>query len=154
MHRFKDSAGNEWQLSVTAWTLKDVREKTSILLTTLVEENCQLLIELHRDPVLLADILWVMIEEQAEKKQITVRQFSESFGGDMVSAARNALIEATIDFFDDPETRAGTREVLRKTMQIAEKMRTGAIEKIANLDCDSAAKIILDSYSNSPVFAE
>jgi hypothetical protein len=154
MHSFKDSAGREWQLSVTAWTLKDVRDKTGILLTTLVEESCQLLIELHRDPVLLADILWVMVEEQAESKSITVRQFAEAFGGDSVSEARNALIEATIDFFDDQETRAGTREVLRKMTTIAETMRTGAIEKIANLDCDSAAKIILDSYSNSPVFAE
>ena len=153
MQRFTDAAGREWEIVVNGWTLKQVREKTGTMLTSLVEENCQLLIELHRDPILLADILWVLVEEQAGNAGITVRQFADAFEGDSVLSARNALIEATIDFFDDPETRAATREVLRKATEIAKLLRTGAVDKITSLDTDSAAKIITDSFSSSPVFA-
>lgn len=154
MQRFTDSAGREWRISINGRTLKEVRDVTGIMLTTLVEEHCQLLAELYRDPILLADILWVLIEEQAGKQGVSVRDFAEAFEGDCVGTARMALIEATIDFFDDPGTREGTREVLRKTMLIAEKLRTGAMEKVSDLDCDSAAKSILDSYTNSLAFAE
>lgn len=154
MQRFTDSAGHEWRISINGRTLKEVRDVTGIMLTTLVDEHCQLLAELYRDPLLLADILWVLVEEQAEKAGLTVRDFAEAFGGDCVGTGRMALIEATIDFFDDPETRAGTRDVLRKTMLIAEKLRKGAMEKVNELDIDSAAQSILDSYTSSLAFAE
>lgn len=148
MQSFTDSKGHLWRLSVNAWTVKQVKDRTQILLTTMVEEKCQLVAELYRDPILLADILWVLVEDQAKQDGVEIRQFVEALEGDSVGAARKALFEATFDFFDDQENRDGARAVLQKILGIAEKVREGAMQATLSLDTDLLAKNILDSVSS------
>lgn len=154
MKSFTDAAGRTWSLTITAWEVRVVREKTGILLTEIMDEKCQLLVELYRDPILLVDVLWPLVEEQATQQNVTLREFSTVIAGDLLAAARQALVEATIDFFEDPETRAGLRDVLRKMLEIGEKMRSGSVAMIQGIDATSAAKSILTCVSNTPVFAE
>ena len=153
MPKFFDSDNREWTIKITSWEVRLVRERVGILLTNLMEEKAQLLADLFSDTVLLVDVLWAILEEDATKREITLRQFAMSLAGDSVLVARIALVEGIIDFFDDPETRAGVRDVLRKMLQIGERMRSDSVATIRQLDPDLVAKSIMSSVLNTPVFA-
>lgn len=154
MRTFSDLAGREWRVSVNSWTLKGVYDNTNVLLTKLVEDNCRILSELYADPLLLVSVLWWIVASQAEEAGVSQQEFAESLAGDPLGEARNALIEETTDFFDDPATRDRVRRLIAKVMEIADKTSTQAGKRIENLDSDLMARGIIDSFSSLPESAE
>jgi len=164
MRNFIDDSGKEWPIAVNVYTVKMVHEATDIWLTSICDSGFDLLGRLYSDPVLLADIGWAIIESNVKywidkSHQTTgsgtdVREFAESISGDSVGRLRTAIVEETIDFFDDPETRDAIRASLRKVEEIAEEIRSEAKNKIEKLDPKRAAKTAIASRLSSPVFAE
>lgn len=153
MKSFTDNQGREWKLPLNVLTVRRVRDKVGVLLTKLCEDNLELLSKLYDDPILLCDVCWSIVEEQAEADGVDVKSFATEFLGDTIGRARKALIEATIDFFDDQETRERMRAALLKIEQIAAKVQTTATEKIEALDVESAAKSVSDFVSSMPALS-
>lgn len=145
MQSYTDDQGQEWSVEINGWTLKRVRDNAGVLLTSLLEENGKLYADLHADSILLADVVWPVIEEQANERSITVKQFALSFKGDVVARARDAVVEATIDFFDSPEARSQARELIGKINQIAEEISGKAAEKLQAVNPQEVAQSFITS---------
>lgn len=154
MQKFTDQGGREWTVKLDVGGVRDVRDNTGVLLTTLCDEGFKLLADLYKDPVLLADIVWLLVQEQATAIHMDVSEFCEGFWGDTVGQARDAVVEATVDFFDDPETRSSVRQQIAKLMKVATEVQQVAINRVKDLDTEQAVKSILDLHTNGPVSAE
>ena len=133
MAKFTDNSGQEWQVIVDTWTLRAVKNNAGVLLTSLLEENATLYAQLYSDPILLADIVWPLIEDQAKERNVTMRDFGADFTGQAVTAARDAVVEATVDFFD-PQTRLQAMRIIGKIQEVATTLRDQANEAIENID--------------------
>jgi hypothetical protein len=111
MPSFKDTSGREWLVTLNVAQVKRVRERLGVNLADLQEGN---LLTRLADPVLLVDVLFVLVQPQAEEKNITDEQFAAGLGGDTLADAATALLEALCDFFPQP-TRLMLRKVLAQT---------------------------------------
>ncbi|NJN36803.1 MAG: hypothetical protein HC794_06780 [Nitrospiraceae bacterium] len=83
----------------------------------------KLLERLVTDPVLLCDILFALVQPEAQAKNITDEDFGKSLGGDVLDHATSALLEELVDFF--PSAR---RTVFRKALVKLKRLEGMAIE--------------------------
>lgn len=97
MPEFKDAKGRKWELTIDAPAIKRVRESHDVNLTALGDE--QPWSRLDEDLVLLVDVLWTVLEQQAVGKQIDEQGFAGGLIGDGLANASLALVSAVADFF-------------------------------------------------------
>ncbi len=128
MKVWKDREGREWMLDINVSSIRKVKASTGVDLLEVVTGT---LGEKLSDPMVFCDIVWVLSQEQAEKKGITPEQFGTALAGDCVEAVSNALVEDLVDFFP-LQRRTIFRKVLEKARVIEKK----------NLD---AAMVVVDS---------
>ncbi len=154
MPSFTDSKGRSWDVVVNVWTLTRVKDHTGVLLTSLMEKNGELFAKLHADPILLADIGWRLVEDQAAERDVDVKDFAESILGDPLGALRKAVLEGAVDFFADPETRKNLRLAMEKHLEIAGLLTTEAAERLAAIDSSETAARLTDYVLSGRQFAE
>ncbi|RIK72136.1 MAG: hypothetical protein DCC68_26745 [Planctomycetota bacterium] len=135
MPSFKDTNGREWLVTLNVAQVKRVRERLGVNLADLQEGN---LLTRLADPVLLVDVLFVLVQPQADENSVTDEQFAASLGGDTLSAASTALLEALCDFFPLP-----TRLMLRKVLAQTQARQADAVTKIET-DGDELIRTALD----------
>ncbi len=125
MRTFRDSKGRTWELSLTIGSAKRVRDKLGINLLEPEGGDPPLLTRLATDVILFCDVLYVMVQPEAERLQVSDIDFGEALGGDALAEATNAFYEEMIDFF-----RLCGRMDLAK---MADKQRTmlGLVVKMA-----------------------
>ncbi|RIK82886.1 MAG: hypothetical protein DCC68_05060 [Planctomycetota bacterium] len=111
MPSFKDANGREWLVTVDVAQIRRVRQRLKLNLADLQEGD--LLLRLA-DPVTLVDVLFVLVLPQAEEKNVSDEQFASALGGDTLTEATTALLEALCDFFQEPQ-RTFLRMVLAAT---------------------------------------
>lgn len=129
---FKDTSDREWQVTLDAPKIRDVRTRLQL---DLVAADGGAFDKLAADPVLLVDVLWVLVGDQ--RSDVTDVQFGRSLGGDSLEAAANALTQAALDFF-----RPGQRSLLRcldeKQTALRTKAKDLAIAKISDPKLEEA----------------
>lgn len=98
MAKFADSEGREWDLSLNVGLVSKLRTDAGFELgkTTSAEKLGE---ALFADPETFAKVLWVCIQQQAEKKGIDPNSFAFALDGDTIEKATTALMLAIIDFF-------------------------------------------------------
>jgi hypothetical protein len=147
---FIDNAGKTWTLQINVAAVKRVRGLVGIDLYKLIDDGLEPLAKLVADPVDLADVLYCLIKDEADAKQISDEEFGRALAGDAITAAADAFVEELIDFF--PEARA--RAALRKTVSAGKQVRNKVLEHleglVQNLDVDSAADKLISSFGNLP----
>ncbi|MBN2559918.1 MAG: hypothetical protein JXQ75_03185 [Phycisphaerae bacterium] len=99
MHTFVDTKNRTWNLSLTLGAAKRVRDLLGINLLEPEAGDPPLLTRLGTDPILLLDVIYCLVEPQAQKDGVSDVEFGESLGGDAVLQAQQALYEELIDFF-------------------------------------------------------
>jgi hypothetical protein len=139
MPSFKDTNGREWLVTLNVAQVKRVRERLNINLADLQEGN---LLTRLADPVTLVDVLFVLVQPQAEEASVTDEQFAAALGGDTLSAASTALLEALCGFFPQP-----TRLMLRKVLAQTLARQADAVTKIEN-EGDELIRTALDKALN------
>lgn len=105
MGTFKDTAGREWRLRLTAGLATRIREATgrSILLSCTVEGIKQWEgYSLPDQPEKFVQALWLMIERQATAATITRDQFEDAFDPDTYRAAAAAYYDSILSFSQTP----------------------------------------------------
>ncbi|MEX2187955.1 MAG: hypothetical protein WD875_14210 [Pirellulales bacterium] len=122
MPSFKDTNGREWLVTLNVAQVKRVREQLRINLADLQEGD---LLSRLADPVTLVDVLFVLVQPQADDINVSDEQFATGLGGDTLTAASTALLEALCDFFPDPQ-----RMLLRKVLRATTVKRAEAITLI------------------------
>lgn len=118
MATFVDEAGRRWSIRIDVAAIRKVRTKRGVDLAKVMgsQEELNKLIE---DPCLWVDVLWDLVEEQANTQGVTAEVFAHGLAGDAFESASTALIEAIIDFF--PSSR---REILRRLLGKVKQMES------------------------------
>lgn len=140
---FTDEKQRQWSVFIGVSQLRKVREQTSFDgAGLLLQETFQKL----NDPVLLVDVLWVLLESQANAKQISQEEFAEGFVGDAIERALDSLVGAVSDFL--PSTQRAALVVLWEQRTAAmtlvqQRINLLAAEKFGK--CSRNSKPVLDS---------
>ena len=121
MHTFNDTQGRTWTVTINVDAIRRVRALLNINLLETVEGK--LLERLITDPVLLCDILFALIQPEAEAKQVSDEDFGRALGGDVLDHATTALLEELVDFFP-----SGRRAVFRKALEKLKQLEGIALE--------------------------
>ncbi len=136
MRTFKDTAARTWSLSLNISVAKRLRDELKI---DLFDENVgETIARLSGDPVLLADVLFLMVKDEADAKNITDEDFGSALGGDTITTATDSFLEELIDFYPEKK-RAILQGLLSKINQAEERLMTETIEMI---DSDSMDRFI------------
>ena len=152
MHTFQDTQGRTWSVSINVDTIRRVRSRLSINLSDAMDGK--LVERLSADPVLLCDLLFVMVQPEAEAKNVTDEDFGRALGGDVLDFASTALLEELVDFFP-----SGKRTLFRKVLEKFRKLQGIALQMVTHrLESDeperkmtaALASMSGDSSGNSP----
>ena len=98
MKQFNDKHGVEWEISVTAGSIKRVRDLIGVDLFKPGEGEPPTLVRVH-EPALFCDVLYAVCQPEAKRRNVTSEQFGEGLAGDVIHAARAAFFEEYHDFF-------------------------------------------------------
>lgn len=121
MHTFQDTQGRTWSVTINVDAIRRVRSLLDINLLDAIEGK--LLERLVTDPVLLCDILFALVQPEAEAKTVSDEDFGRALGGDVLDHATTALLEELVDFFP-----SGKRTVFRKALEKLKKLEGIALE--------------------------
>ena len=121
MHTFNDTQGRTWTVTINVDAIRRVRALLNINLLETVEGK--LLERFITDPVFLCDILFALIQPEAEAKQVSDEDFGRALGGDVLDHATTALLEELVDFFP-----SGRRQVFRKALEKLKQLEGIALE--------------------------
>jgi len=131
MHSFVDKNNRAWSVVVNIATVKRVRALCEVNLLELItvdddgKANSSVLDKLSEDSCLLVDVLYAVCKPEADVLGVTDKEFGESFDGDCIEKATDALLDEVIDFF--PEAK---RKVFRKILDATRKFQREAEQKI------------------------
>ena len=129
MTTYKDCKNHEWIVRIDVRNLKKIRErvknKNGESIDLLDAGNALFLNALLSDPVLLTDILWILVENQAREDGLTMEAFQIAHRGNVLLEAQRTLAEALAEFFPTLEGLTFL-EVLKSQ----EKRKTGALKEL------------------------
>lgn len=136
MKKFKDCAGRDWTLDVNCASLKRVRKMLDVDLTQLDQGNPPLCLQLERDPVLVCDVLYVLLEPDVKAANLTDEDFGKGLGKEGLKEGRKALAEELTDFFQ----QLGLKEqvtLLQTQSTFMDKVRSRSVSRLEKLDLDA-----------------
>ena len=133
-----DRKSNVWIVEIDTSTLRRVKAVTGVNLLECVEGD--LIERLSSDVLLLVDVLYAILQPQADQQQITDEQFGEGLAGDVITDATTALLEAMVAFFPEPR-----RRLLKTAAAKYAAVQTKAMEMVqAKLDSPELEKQLID----------
>ncbi len=142
MHTFQDTLGRTWTVTINVDAIRRVRSLLDVNLLDAMEGN--LLERLVVDPVLLCDILFALVQLEAEAKEVTDEDFGRALGGDVLDHASTALLEELVDFFP-----SGRRAVFRKALDKLKTLEALALETTTKrLESDELERQMVAALKN------
>lgn len=126
MQIFK-AGGREWVLLVDPPAIEKCRAKLNF---DIGARDCSQLEPLNNDPLLVCNVLWLLVEEQAEKANVTRQAFMSTLKGDDGYNAHIKLQEAIIDFFPTHQ-REALRAMLMEHVQAEAQIQAAMKERLA-----------------------
>lgn len=116
---FKDSKGREWKLELSVGAIEDMREQCGVDLDKCISNPEQLAELILKEPKKLAEMLWILCEDQAKAAGVEPRDFGRALNRAAIDGATDALIGAVVLFF--PRASAG-RAISEALPEILAKM--------------------------------
>lgn len=108
--------------------------------------------KLAGDLFVLFDVLAELVRPQLDAKGLSTQQFGESLDEEAAEKAVTALVEATLDFFQEGK-RMLLKRAFAKVTRAAERRRTTtlstALQKVESPEFDQALETALTSGSMS-----
>ena len=95
------------------------------------------------DPVLLCDVIFVLVSDQAERNNITDEDFGESMAGEAIGKATEALLDEIVDFFP-PRKRKVLRMALDKMEEAQALLMTRAEEMISSKTAEEIVEEVIN----------
>ncbi len=110
MHQFTDTVSRVWQVAITVGSVQRVRGALKVNLLNPIaakprkvrgedRKGVPLVTRLQLDPCLLVNVLFVLVQRQAEERGVTDEQFGEALGGEAAWAAYEAFMAEWQSFF-------------------------------------------------------
>jgi len=159
MHEFADRTGRTWTLEATYASYARVRAHTGVSLFDIASERRKSLEQLA-DPFTLGQVIWSLVEPQAEGRGLTPEKFFTEFDGATLESAYSALMDEMI-FFCQPRQRkilAAAVQKVREAEKAADRLveeRMPEIEReideaIATWTSGSSATSLPESSASTP----
>lgn len=152
---FTDNKSRIWTVEFNVTVAKRIRALLDI--DPLSAEPGKDLATVINDPIMLADVLYVVCKPQADAAGVTDEQFGEGLAGDAINAATAALMEAYIGFFSDPRKRdlmnrswIKTREGEAKLLEASRPMVEAAIDEAVEKAQQEIAAVLGKASTSSP----
>lgn len=151
MAQFKDCLDRVWSIRIHPLLVESVKEKTGLNVLDWFSGTLQK--QLIEDEMRVFALLWALVETQAAGVSVTRDQFSEGLSGEVLDSALGALVEAIIDFRQNPELRAGLREASRLCNEA--KAKAGEIfkAKIAETSVEHLTKTMFEEAQRNHLAA-
>lgn len=111
MAEFTDRQGRRWRLAIDGSHVLTAKRTFGINLPGMFAEGSQPLAELVGDFEKFVGVLWILVEEQADKLMVDETDFVSGLAGDAFGRSINAFVEALIDFFPHAAQRAALTEI-------------------------------------------
>jgi len=122
MHAFTDKANRTWRINLNVATVRKVHAETGIHLGNLL--NSEEVVKFQSDELVIGDVLWALVKEQAQDQGIDRNGFESQLSGAVIMQATDALLNEFLDFLAD-----GRRaEILRLLLKQFEQTKTMALE--------------------------
>ena len=154
MRTFTDAAARTWSIQIHVAAIRRVRGLVGVDLLQLIDDGFKPLAELVGDPVRLADVLYCLVKDQADEANVSDEDFGRALAGDVLEMAAAAFLDELTDFFPDARVRAGLKRVMEAGREVRSKLLDHAEVQIGQLDVDSVAKRLIDSFGSSPASSE
>lgn len=122
MRSFTDNKNRRWEIELNVYQMKRVRSLLGVDLVNVItlgedgKVKVDLIDRIANDPCLLVDILYVLVESEAKKENISDVDFGSSLAGEAIEMATKAFLDELVDFF--PGAR---RLFLKKAVEISQK---------------------------------
>ena len=104
---FTDTNGKQWFPKLTLFEAARIKRNLEINIEDF--EDIQRMVQ---DPFLLCETLFIVCETEANRLGISQEVFGRSLAGDSIREAREALLYAVSDFFEDKRKRTAFIEVI------------------------------------------
>lgn len=121
MAKFIDSTGNTWYINLNVGMVEDVKEKTSVDMDLIVKEPENLAKYLSEEPRKMAEMLYVLCEEQIKDRAMTPRDFGRLLNRETLDAATDCFLEAIVTFYPRGSVGQTLRENLPQILQRLDK---------------------------------
>lgn len=151
MGKFTDLRGRVWEPEVNVITIGRVRDALGINLLELLLPDSTLA-ERFNDPCLLADVLYLLCKDQADKEKVSDVEFGRALTADNLEDGWTVALEGIVSF-----SPRGLRPAHRKVLEKAQAYQAAAAEKItamvagpefdAMLDVELAKRLNLPALS-------
>ncbi len=123
---FTDLDEREWKLSFDGPKIDAIHDAMAI---NIASEDGSGMLQICENGVNIVRACWIMCESQAEKKDITSKDFGEAMAnGEVIEGAEKALRAALLDFIR-PSRRSAITAVWQSQDQLTEAMTNATIEK-------------------------
>lgn len=123
MKQFADLNNRTWAVRVDVAAMKRL-QAAGINLTDLGDDT---ILKLFTDPIFLGDVLWHICKPAADAVQVSEADFTSGLAGDVLEAARTALVDALVAF----QPREGQREALQRALEATDETISRAYNAIA-----------------------
>ena len=150
MHSFVDNSRRTWEIAINVAAVKRIRGLLGIDLYALVDDGFKSLSKLVSDPVTLADVLYCLCKDQAEKQSISDEEFGRALAGDAITQAADAFVEELIDFFPDARARASLRKAIEAGKTVRDKVLSHAERILDSIDPEVEAQKWISSSGTLP----
>lgn len=136
MASFTDKNGRTWTINLDAPTIRKIKSDCDGL--NILSADGEAFDKMYEDPLLLCDVVWILVSEEAQSQSITQLQFHKAMGGDAIDAATVAIVDAVKDF-----SRSHQRDLLEavvaKNAKIREQGIRRAIQKLNDPEMERRA---------------
>jgi hypothetical protein len=157
MSKFVDAKNRIWVVDVTNTTLRRVKSLTDVRLMDAVDG--ELIPQMSQDFLLLGEVLFAVCKPQADRESITQEEFESGLAGDHLTEARDALVEALLEFLPEDQRRlltkavAHQREVTARGMEMLHRRLDDPnliSQTVAQLEANLAVPALNGSSTSSP----
>ena len=142
MKQFTDNKERSWTLSLNIATAKKVKDAVSFDL--LSEDVGEMVGRLAVDPVLLCDVIFILVSDQAARNNITDEDFGEAMAGEAIGKATEALLDEIVDFFP-PRKRKVLRMALDKMEEAEDLLMTRAEDLISSKTAEEIVEEVINA---------
>lgn len=134
MHSFNDRSGEAWDLDLNVGSAMRLQSRLKIRIEDAVSmqvaESCEksLLEKISEDSILLFNIVFVLCEDQVQKRGLTADDFAARFDGNTIDNATTALMDELLNF-----SRPAQRKILLQLRKIGEEISERANNTLTEL---------------------
>lgn len=134
MATFTDSENKVWEVRLSVSGAKRIR---SMLGLDLLGEDMH---KIFADPINMIDTVYVLCKDEADRESIDDYQFGLRIHGQVIEDARNALVEATADFFPNPQQREQFRKMIERIDMLQSHMLGVAKEMLGDENFENSLR--------------